>query len=108
MALINTIREKSGIAVGLVAIGMLLFIVGGDLVGGKNKLFGGNGQVVGEVAGKKVELNDYNNALEQAKQAFIAQQQRQPDDQALGYLRDQAWNQTIYRMAFKPEWEIWA
>ena len=105
MALINTIREKSGIAVGLVAIGMLLFIVGGDLVGGKNKLFGGNGQVVGEVAGKKVELNDYNNALEQAKQAFIAQQQRQPDDQALGYLRDQAWNQTIYRMAFKPEWE---
>ena len=105
MALINTIREKSGIAVGLVAIGMVLFIVGGDLVGGQNKLFGGNDQVVGEVAGKKVELADYNNALEQAKQAFIAQQQRQPDEQALGFLRDQAWNQTIYRMAFKPEWD---
>ncbi|WP_280640564.1 hypothetical protein [Hymenobacter volaticus] len=35
MALINTIREKSGWAVGTVAIGMLLFIVGGDLIGGK-------------------------------------------------------------------------
>ena len=105
MALINTIREKSGWAVGTVAVGMLLFIVGGDLVGGKNKLFGGNDQTVGEVAGKKVELADYNNALEQAKQAFIAQQQRQPDDQAMGYLRDQAWNQTIYRMAFRPEWD---
>jgi len=105
MALINTIREKSGVAVGLVAVGMLLFIVGGDLVGGKNRLFNRNDQVVGEVAGQKVELADYNNSLEQAKQAFIAQQQRQPDDQALGYLRDQAWNQTIYRMAFKPEWE---
>ena len=105
MALINTIREKSGVAVGLVAVGMLLFIVGGDLVGGKNRLFNRNGQVVGEVAGQKVELADYNNSLEQAKQAFAAQQQRQPDDQALGYLRDQAWNQTIYRMAFKPEWE---
>ncbi|MDB5268434.1 MAG: peptidylprolyl isomerase [Hymenobacter sp.] len=105
MALINTIREKSGWAVGTVAVGMLLFIVGGDLVGGKNKLFGGNDQTVGEVAGKKVELADYNNALEQAKQAFVAQQQRQPDDQAMGYLRDQAWNQTIYRMAFQPEWE---
>jgi peptidyl-prolyl cis-trans isomerase D len=105
MALINTIREKSGWAVGTVAVGMLLFIVGGDLVGGKNKLFGGNNQTVGEVAGQKVELADYNNALEQAKQAFIAQQQRQPDEQALGYLRDQAWNQTIYRMAFKPEWD---
>jgi len=105
MALINTIREKSGWAVGTVAIGMLLFIVGGDLVGGKNRLFGGNDQVVGEVAGKKVELADYNNALEQAKQAFAAQQQRQPDEQALGYLRDQAWNQTIYNMAFQPEYD---
>ena len=105
MALINTIREKSGWAVGTVAIGMLLFIVGGDLVGGKNRLFGGNDQTVGEVAGQKVDIADYNNALEQAKQAFVAQQQRQPDEQALGYLRDQAWNQTIYRMAFRPEWE---
>ncbi|WP_460548439.1 SurA N-terminal domain-containing protein [Hymenobacter daeguensis] len=105
MALINTIREKSGWAVGTVAVGMLLFIVGGDLVGGKNKLFNRNDQTVGEVAGQKVELADYDNALTQAKQAFIAQQQRQPDDQALGYLRDQAWNQTIYRLAFQPEWE---
>ena len=105
MALINTIREKSGWAVGTVAIGMLLFIVGGDLVGGKNRLFGGNDQAVGEVAGQKVDIADYNIALEQAKQAFVAQQQRQPDEQALGYLRDQAWNQTIYRLAFKPEWE---
>ncbi|SFQ29695.1 peptidylprolyl isomerase [Hymenobacter arizonensis] len=105
MALINTIREKSGVAVGLVAVGMVLFIVGGDLIGGNNRLFNRNDQTVGEVAGQKVELAEYNNALEQAKQAFIAQQQRQPDDQALGYLRDQAWNQTIYRMAFKPEWD---
>ena len=105
MALINTIREKSGWAVGTVAVGMLLFIVGGDLVGGKNKLFGGNDTVVGEVAGHKVELNDYNAALEQAKQAFVAQQQRQPDDQAMSYLRDQAWNQTLYKLAFQPEWE---
>ncbi len=105
MALINTIREKSGWAVGTVAIGMLLFIVGGDLVGGKNRLFGRNENVVGEVAGQKVELADYNSSLEQAKQQFTAQQQRAPDEQALGYLRDQAWNQTIYRLAFQPEWD---
>jgi peptidyl-prolyl cis-trans isomerase D len=105
MALINTIREKSGWAVGTVAVGMLLFIVGGDLVGGKNRLFNRNETVVGEVAGQKVELADYNNALDQAKNAFVAQQQRQPDDQAMGYLRDQAWNQTIYNLAFQPEFD---
>jgi|SRR6476661_2389900 len=105
MALINTIREKSGWAVGTVAIGMLLFIVGGDLIGGKNNLFRGNDQVVGEVAGEKIDLPTYNAALEQAKQAFIAQQQRQPDEQTMGYLRDQAWNQTMFRVAFQKEWD---
>ncbi|WP_345234466.1 peptidylprolyl isomerase [Hymenobacter saemangeumensis] len=105
MALINTIREKSGWAVGTVAIGMLLFIVGGDLIGGKNNLFRGDDQVVGEVAGEKIDLPTYNAALEQAKQAFVAQQQRQPDEQTMGYLRDQAWNQTMFRVAFQKEWD---
>ncbi|QNE41191.1 peptidylprolyl isomerase [Hymenobacter sp. NBH84] len=105
MALINTIREKSGWAVGTVAIGMLLFIVGGDLVGGNNRLFGGNNTTVGEVAGEKVELADFQNTLEQQKEAFAAQQGRQPDEQVMGYLRDQAWNLTIYRIAFQKEFE---
>lgn len=103
MALINTIREKSGVAVGAVAVGMLLFIVGGDLIGGKNRLFGRDGQVVGEVNGSKIELPEFNAALEQAKQNFANQQGRQPDEQATGYLRDQTWNQLLYRRAFQPE-----
>jgi peptidyl-prolyl cis-trans isomerase D len=103
MALINTIREKSGVAVGAVAVGMLLFIVGGDLVGGKNRLFGGDGQTVGEVNGSKIELPEFTTALEQAKQNFANQQGRPADEQALGYLRDQTWNQLLYRRAFQPE-----
>jgi peptidyl-prolyl cis-trans isomerase D len=103
MALINTIREKSGVAVGAVAVGMLLFIVGGDLIGGKNRLFGRDGQAVGEVNGSKIELPEFNAALEQAKQNFANQQGRPPDEQATGYLRDQTWNQLLYRRAFQPE-----
>jgi len=105
MALINTIREKSGVAVGAVAIGMLLFIVGGDLIGGRNRLFGGNDQVVGEVNGKKIELPEFTAALEQAKQNFTQQQGRPPDDQALSYLREQTWNQLLARRAYQPEFE---
>ncbi|PJJ48365.1 peptidylprolyl isomerase [Hymenobacter chitinivorans] len=105
MALINTIREKSSWAVGIVAIGLLLFIVGGDLIGGKNRLFNRNENTVGEIAGEKVDYEAFNAALEQAKQNYIQQQGRQPDEQALGYLRDQAWNQTIYRIAFTKEFE---
>ncbi|MBC6608287.1 SurA N-terminal domain-containing protein [Hymenobacter sp. BT188] len=105
MALINTIREKSGWAVGAIVFGLLLFIIGGDLISGQNRLFNRNDTTVGEISGEKVELNDFNNTLEQAKQAFIAQQGRQPDENTLGYLRDQAWNQTIYRIAFKEQFE---
>ncbi|TYZ11470.1 peptidylprolyl isomerase [Hymenobacter lutimineralis] len=105
MALINTIREKSGWAVGTVAIGMLLFIVGGDLIGGKNRLFGGPDTVVGEVAGEKVEYDEYQRVLEETKQAFISQNQRQPDENTMGYLRDQAWNKILYRIAFQKEFD---
>ncbi|OUJ76264.1 peptidylprolyl isomerase [Hymenobacter crusticola] len=105
MALINTIREKSGWAVGAIVIGLLLFIVGGDLIGGRNRLFNRNETTVGEIAGEKVDRADFENTLEQAKQNFIAQQGRQPDEQTMGYLRDQAWNQTIYRIAFQKEFD---
>ncbi|RZK13640.1 MAG: peptidylprolyl isomerase, partial [Hymenobacter sp.] len=105
MALINTIREKSGVAVGAVAIGMLLFIVGGDLIGGRNRLFGRNDQAVGEVNGEKIELPEFTAALEQAKQNFTNQQGRPPDDQALNYLREQTWNQLLARRAYQPEFE---
>lgn len=103
MALINTIREKSGVAVGAVAVGMLLFIVGGDLVGGRNRLFGRDDQAVGEVNGEKIELPEFTAALEQAKQNFTNQQGRPPDDQALSYLREQTWNQLLARRAYQPE-----
>ena len=105
MALINTIREKSGVAVGAVAIGMLLFIVGGDLIGGRNRLFGRNDQAVGEVNGEKIELPEFNAALEQAKQNFAQQQGRPADDQAMSYLREQTWNQLLARRAYQPEFE---
>ncbi|TVT41244.1 peptidylprolyl isomerase [Hymenobacter setariae] len=105
MALINTIREKSGVAVGAVAIGMLLFIVGGDLIGGRNRLFGRDEQMVGEVNGEKIELPEFTAALEQAKQNFTQQQGRPPDDQALSYLREQTWNQLLARRAYQPEFD---
>ncbi|MCC2545762.1 SurA N-terminal domain-containing protein [Hymenobacter sp. BT175] len=105
MALINTIREKSGWAVGAIVIGLLLFMIGGDLIGGNNRLFNRNDTTIGEVAGEQVEYADFQNALEQAKNAFVSQQGRQPDETTMGYLRDQAWNQTIYRIAFQKEFD---
>ena len=53
MAIINKIREKSGWAVGAIALGMLIFMVLGDLFGPKSRLFGRGNTIVGEIAGKE-------------------------------------------------------
>ncbi|MBT9392246.1 SurA N-terminal domain-containing protein [Hymenobacter sp. NST-14] len=105
MALINTIREKSGWAVGAIIIGLLLFMVGGDLFTGQNSFFGRNDRSVGEIAGEKVDYDQFQATLEQAKQSFVQQQGRQPDEQTMGYLRDQAWNQMLYRIAFQKQFD---
>lgn len=105
MALINTIREKSGWAVGAIVIGLLFFMVGGDLFTGQNSFFGRSDRSVGEIAGQKIDYDEFNATLEQAKQAFVQQQGRQPDEQAMGYLREQAWNQLLYRIAFQKQFD---
>ncbi|GAB2945350.1 SurA N-terminal domain-containing protein [Hymenobacter coalescens] len=105
MALINTIREKSGWAVGTVAVGMLLFIVGGDLIGGNNRLFNRQDTTVGEVNGDDISVEEFNAAVEQAKEGFAAQNGRQPTEQELQGIRDQAWNQIVFRRAFQPQFD---
>lgn len=105
MALINTIREKSGWAVGTVAVGMLLFIVGGDLIGGNNRLFNRQDTTVGEVNGDDISIEEFNAAVEQAKQNYVAQNGRQPSEQELQGIRDQAWNQIVFKRAFQPQFD---
>lgn len=97
MALINKIRERSGIAIGAIAIGMLIFIVLGDLLGNQSRFFGGSDTTVGTIAGNEVDLKAFDAEFEKAKQGFANQQGHQPNDQEAASLRDQTWNNLISR-----------
>ena len=97
MALINKIRERSGIAIGFIAIGMLIFIVAGDLFGGQSRFFGGPDTTVGAIAGSSVDYKDFEAEFDKAKMNFANQQGRQPNDQEAAGLRDQTWNSLISR-----------
>jgi peptidyl-prolyl cis-trans isomerase D len=105
MALINKIREKSGWAVGAIAIGLLCFMVLGDLLGPNSRLLGNNRVIVGEVAGEEITYQEFERVLEEVKQAYISQSGRQPTDNELYALREQAWNQIIFRVAFQQEFD---
>ncbi|TDE13372.1 peptidylprolyl isomerase [Dyadobacter psychrotolerans] len=105
MALINKIREKSGIAVTVIAISLILFMVGGDLLGPNSMLGGSNNQVVGEIAGKEINIKDFQSRVDGFRQNYEAQSGRSLNENELVGLRDQAWNQFIVDIAYKKQFE---
>lgn len=104
MSLITKIREKSGVAIGIIAVSLILFIVGGDLLGTRS-LFGGNSQKVGEIAGTSIMYPDFNRQVEDARANYQAQTGRAPGEQETTQLREQAWNQLIIDYAFKKQYD---
>ena len=99
MAVINKIREKSGWAVGAIAVGLLIFMVLGDLLGPKSRLFGRGDTIVGEIAGKEITIQEFEGTLDGLKQNYAAQNGKQPGENELVGLREQAWNQLIFKTA---------
>ena len=104
MALINKIREKSGVAVLIIAVSLILFIVGGDLLGTQS-LFGGQDQTVGEIAGEEIKIQDFQAKLEQARQAYQAQSGKAPTEAEEQSLREQVWNQYILDYAYQKQYD---
>jgi peptidyl-prolyl cis-trans isomerase D len=104
MALINKIREKSGVAVIIIAVSLILFIVGGDLLGTRS-LFGGQDQTVGEIAGEEIKIQDFQAKLEQARNAYQAQTGKAPTEAEEQSLREQVWNQYVLDYAYQKEYD---
>ncbi|MHA4742508.1 peptidylprolyl isomerase [Dyadobacter sp. MSC1_007] len=105
MALINKIREKSGIAVTVIAISLILFMVGGDLLGPNSMLGGDNNQTVGEIAGKEINIKDFQSRVDGFRQNYEAQSGRSLGENELASLRDQAWNQFVVDIAYKKQYD---
>ncbi|MBC5994189.1 peptidylprolyl isomerase [Pontibacter cellulosilyticus] len=105
MALINKIREKSGWAVGAIAIGLGIFVVGGDLLGPNSRLMGNDATVIGEIAGEEIAYDEFDAALQQLKANYENQVGRAATEGELAMLREQAWNQLIFKIALEKEYE---
>lgn len=105
MALINKIREKSGWAVGAIAIGLGVFVVGGDLLGPNSRLLGNDANTVGEIAGEEIDYQEFDNVLQQVKADYENRVGRAASEAELAMLREQAWNQLIFKIALEKEYE---
>lgn len=105
MSVINKIRERSGLAVGIIAVSLILFIVGGDLLGGQSLLFGGNQQEVGEIAGQSIDYQEFNAKVDEIRAQYEQQTGRAPAEQEMAQIREQAWNQMLFEIAYQKEFD---
>lgn len=103
MSLIGKIREKTALIVGAVAVGLILFLVGGDLLGPSSQILGGPDTEVGEIAGQEVSLEEYQQEINEQKANFALRTQRQPNEREMNSLRQQAWSKLVAEKAFGKE-----
>jgi peptidyl-prolyl cis-trans isomerase D len=91
--------------VGLIAVSLIMFIVGGDLLSGNSMFSGNNNQTVGEIAGEKILAPDFSAKVAEATQNFQAQSQKAPSEQETQQIRNQVWDRFINDIAFQKEFD---
>jgi peptidyl-prolyl cis-trans isomerase D len=106
MAIVNKIRERSGIAVAVIAVALLLFIVGGDIFSNNSTgLFGSSDNKLGEINGTQIDYQEFNNLVEAQKLQFQNSTGRTPSDQDISQMREQIWEKLIFENVYLEEFE---
>ncbi|MCK5702035.1 MAG: SurA N-terminal domain-containing protein, partial [Cyclobacteriaceae bacterium] len=105
MAIINKIRQRSGWAIGIVAIAMGAFVVGGDVLGPNSTILGKNKTDVGEIAGRTIERDKYQEQIEQIKYNYTINYGRNPSEGEMYSIRQQAWDYMIVKIAFQDQYD---
>ncbi len=99
MSVLEKIRSKTALLVGIIGLALLIFVLQSALETG-NSLFGTNERTMGRIAGKNIDYNDflsrYNVAVANYEQAG-----QKVDDQSKQTLVDQVWNEIISERVLK-------
>lgn len=105
MALIGKLREKSGWAIGIVAAGLGLFIVGGDILSPTSVIRGTNSQKVGEIAGENITPSRFQQEIDEMRNVYYLNTNKVPGEQEMQQFLPQAWNQMFFKVAYQKEYD---
>ncbi|OOG70703.1 SurA N-terminal domain-containing protein [Algoriphagus sp. A40] len=105
MALIKQIRQRTGLAIGVIAGGLILFLLGGDLLSPNSSLLNSNQNIVGEIAGEEITLEEYSLKVEEFKAMFQQRSGRVASEPEMVSVREQAWQALIVERVFDEEYE---
>ncbi|MCH7407795.1 SurA N-terminal domain-containing protein [Belliella sp. DSM 111904] len=105
MALIKKIRQRTGLAIGVIAVGLIFFLVGGDILSPNSTLLGGSSNKVGEIAGESISYEEYVQKIEETKFSFQQNTGRTPSEAEMYSIREQAWQALIVEKVFKKQYD---
>ena len=105
MALIKQIRQRTGLAIGVIAGGLILFLLGGDLLSPNSSLLNSNQNIVGEIAGEEITLEEYSLRVEEFKAMFQQRTGRVASEPEMVSVREQAWQAMIVERVFDEEYD---
>ena len=102
MALINKIREKSGLAVGVIAVGIGLFIAGQDILSSNSRLLGnGPDNTVGEIDGTEIKRDRFERTQGRIEQRFASiYQQRLPESELANFTWETLFNEVVLQQEY--------
>ena len=102
MATLQNIRNKSGLLLAVIGIAMLAFILG-DLLKSTNS--GGGSNIVGEVMGEDVLIQNFQTKVDEGIENWKSQNQQKVLTQStIGQIREQIWNQYVNELIMLEEY----
>ncbi len=103
MSVLEKIRNRTGLLVGIIAVALFIFVLEGAMNSGRS-LFGTNERTVGTIAGKNIDYNDFQAKLTAAMQTY-EQNGQKVDEATKQNLVDQVWNEYIANNVLKVSYK---
>ena len=103
MAIITKIRERAGWSIGIIAVALGMFVVGGDLLSSSSWLLGNNKRIVGTINGEDIELEKFEQEYKQLLDRYQQFTGLSPSEDLVRNLREQTWSGLISKYVYDKE-----
>ncbi|MFN5706063.1 MAG: SurA N-terminal domain-containing protein [bacterium] len=106
MGLMNSMRNRGGLLVGVIAFAIVAFLAGDVLMSGQN-IFGGMPTSIGEINGVEIKPQEFQVKLDQNIENYKRNTggNAELNETMTGYMVDQTWNQSIYDVLLQQKLE---
>jgi len=105
MSIIQSLRDKAAVLLSaMIAISLIGFLVQDAFIGRSGNLFSGQSNIAGTINGKKIDLVEFNQKVNQSEQAYRSQGM-QTNDMMTQSIIENVWNGYIQEELIKGETE---